>query len=77
MANLSNTGLDIPPYPTLMAPVEYNGEIKQPLDLSVVNIVEVPAAVFSVTFSRDGRYFAVALYNEETHIYDMTTMSKR
>jgi hypothetical protein len=77
MPNLSNTSPDLPPSPTLMAPVEYNREIKPPLDLSVVSIVSVPAAVFSVTFSRDGRYFAVALYNEETHIYDMTTMSKR
>jgi hypothetical protein len=60
-----------------MAPVEYNPEIKKPLDLSVVSILAVPAGVTSVTFSRDGRYFAVALTNEETHIYDMTTMSKR
>jgi hypothetical protein len=45
--------------PTSTAPVEYNGEIKQLLDLSV-------------NFSRDGRYFSVVLSNEETHIYDMT-----
>jgi hypothetical protein len=55
-----------------MAPVEYNGEIKQLLDLSVVSTFAVPDAVTSVNFSRDGRYFSVVLSNEETHIYDMT-----
>jgi hypothetical protein len=61
-----------------MAPVEYNGEIKQLLDLSsVVSPFAVPDAVTSVNFSRDGRYFSVVLSNEEMHIDDMTTMSRR
>jgi hypothetical protein len=77
MSNPSKTTPDLSPSPTLMAPVEYNREIKQPLNLSVVSTFAVPDAVTSVNFSRDGRYFAVALLNEETHIYDMTTMSKR
>jgi hypothetical protein len=65
MPNLLNTTPDIPhgPSPTLMAPVEYNPEIKRSLDLSVVNILAVPAAVMNVMFSRDERYFAVALHN--------------
>jgi hypothetical protein len=63
--------------PTFLAPVEYNPELKQTLDLSVVSTFAVPAGVESVAFSRDGRYFAVGLRNEETHVFDMTTMSKR
>jgi hypothetical protein len=60
-----------------MEPVEYNAEIKQLLDLSMVSTFAVPDAVTSVNFSRAGRYFSVVLNNEEIHIYDMTTMSKR
>jgi hypothetical protein len=77
MPNSPNISLGVPPSPTLMAAVEYNGKIKQPLDLSMVSTFAVPDAVTSVNFSRDGRYFAVAVYNDETHIYDVTTMSKR
>jgi hypothetical protein len=77
MSNSSNTSPDLPPSPTLMATVEYNPEVKQTLDLSVASIFTIPARVVNVTFSRNGWYFAVALYNEETHVYDMTTMSKR
>jgi hypothetical protein len=65
MPNSSNISLELPPSPTLIA---YNREIKQPLDLSVVGIFAVPDAVTSATFSRDGWYFAVALFNEETHL---------
>jgi hypothetical protein len=61
----------------LMAPVEYNPEIGRSLDLSVVSILAVPAGLTGVDSSRNGQYFAVALGSEETHIYDITTMSKR
>jgi hypothetical protein len=75
--NSPNTTLDFPIPPTLLAPVEYNPEIRQTLDLSVVSTFAVPAAVESVAFSRDGRYFAAGLHNGETYVFDMTTMSQR
>jgi hypothetical protein len=68
---------DLPLSPTFPESVEYNPEIKRTLDLSVVSTFAVPAGVQCVTFSRDGRYFAASLYNEDTYIFDMTTMSKR
>jgi hypothetical protein len=78
--NSPNITPDFPLSPTFPAPVEYNPEIKQTLDLSVVSTFAVPAGVQCVAFSRDGRYFAVGLRNEETHVFDMTnmtTMSKK
>jgi hypothetical protein len=57
------------------AQVDYNPEIKPTLDLSVVEKLEVPSHVICLTFSRDGHYFAV-LRRDETHIYDVVTMSK-
>jgi hypothetical protein len=68
---------DLPLPPTFPAPVEYNPEIKQTLELSVVSTFAVPADVQSIAFSRDGRYFAVGPFNEETYLFDMITMSKR
>jgi hypothetical protein len=75
--NSPNITSDVRLSPTFSAPVEFNPEIKQTLDLSVVNTFAVPVGVECAAFSRDGRYFAVGLFNEETHIFDMIGMSKR
>jgi hypothetical protein len=72
----SNATPDSLPLPTSMATVDYNPGMKRTLDLSVVEIFTFTAEVCSVRFSRDGNYFAVAIDNEETHIYDMRTKSK-
>jgi hypothetical protein len=56
--------------------VEYNPEIKQTLDLSVVETFNFTAPVACVKFSQDGNYFAVAILFDETHIYDVVRMSK-
>jgi hypothetical protein len=56
--------------------VNYNPEIKQTLDLSMVGTFEVPGFVACVKFSRDGHYFAVATRFDKTHIYDVLTMSE-
>jgi hypothetical protein len=52
-----------------MATVDYNRETKQPFDLSVVSTFAVPTGVDDAAFNRDGRYFAVALDNEERDPY--------
>jgi hypothetical protein len=75
--NSPNITPNLPLSPTFPGSVEYNPEIKRPLDLSVVSTFAVPARVQCVAFSRDGQYFAASLINEETYIFDMTTMSKR
>jgi hypothetical protein len=56
--------------------VDYNPEINQTLDLSVVETFNFTAPVACVKFSQDGNYFAVAIVFDETHIYDVVTMSK-
>jgi hypothetical protein len=76
----SNTTPNLPLSPAFslaVAPVLYNPEIDQALELSLVKSFELPAEAFCVKFSRDGKYFSVALWNEETHIYDMLTMSSK
>jgi hypothetical protein len=67
---------DLPPSPTSAAQVDYNPEIEQTLDLSVVETLDFTNTVACVKFSRDGNYFAVAIDYDETHIYDVVKMSK-
>lgn len=72
---------DLAPSPSFTAPaaqveVDYNPEIDQPLDLSVVETFIFTAPVACVEFSRGGKYFAVAFAFDETHIYDVATKSK-
>jgi hypothetical protein len=49
---------NLPPLPT----AEYNLEIKQTLDLSVVSTFAVPSEVTSAAFSRGGRYLFLTSY---------------
>jgi hypothetical protein len=75
-----NTIPNLPLSPASSLPVArvlYNPEIDQVLELSLVKSFELPAGALCVKFSRDGEYFSVALLNEETHIYDMLTMSSK
>jgi hypothetical protein len=58
------------------APVVYNPKIKQKLNFSVVKTFNFTTGVAGVKFSPDGNYFAVAIDLDETHIYDVVTMSK-
>jgi hypothetical protein len=60
-----------------VASVVYNPEINQALEVSLVKSFEFAVGAHCVKFSRDGEYFSVALVNEETHIYDMLTMSSK
>jgi hypothetical protein len=76
----SNTTPNLPLSPASPLPVArvfYNPEIDQALELSLVRTFELPAETRCVKFSRDGKYFSMALWNEETHIYDMLTMSSK
>jgi cation diffusion facilitator CzcD-associated flavoprotein CzcO len=57
------------------AQVDYNPKIKRTLNLSVVQTLNFTAPVACVKFSQDGNYFAVATDFDETHIYDVVTMS--
>jgi hypothetical protein len=70
---------ELPPPPASMRPavqVVYNPEFERILDLSVVETFDFTGPVACVKFSQDGNHFAVSTHFDETHIYDVVTMSK-
>ena len=75
--SISEIATDPGPIPLSDWSAEFNPEITQSLRITLAKTFTLPSKVFSAKFSGDGKYLAVGLGNGETHIYDMTTGSKR